>query len=106
MVVKTFYGTREDGRKLFKSFDALVDESGNPVKDNDGNYIPSGFKIQKFIVASKGKRIKKDSPYNEAIDVKNAPYEYEPTDIPVEPVKGPEKDEQNEAKEGEADADT
>ena len=76
MVVTVFHGTREDGVKLFKRFDA--------VKDENGNYIPSGKKIQKVVVTWNGKRIKKDEFYDEAIDVENAPYAYEETDIPIE----------------------
>ncbi len=84
MVVTVFYRTREDGVKLFKRFDAVTDENGNLVKDKNGNYIPSGLKIQKVVVTWNGKRYKKDEFYDEAIDVENAPYEYEETDIPIE----------------------
>lgn len=84
MVVKTFFGTREDGVDLYKRFDAKVDEDGKFLKDENDNYIPTGFKIQKVVVTWNGKRIPKDEFYAEAIDVKNAPYEYVETDIPIE----------------------
>ena len=84
MIVKVFHETREDGVNLFKHFDALVDENGELIKDNDGNYIPSGFKIQKVVVTWNGKRIVKDEFYDEAIDIENAPYVYEETEIPVD----------------------
>lgn len=84
MVVKVFHKTRKDGTNLFRHFDALVDEEGKLVTDNEGNYIPSGFKIQKIVVSWDGKRYEKDILYNDAIDVENAPYEYIPTEIPIE----------------------
>jgi hypothetical protein len=79
MVVTEFFKTREDGVNLYERYDAVVDENGNLVRDAKGKPIPTGFKIQKFVVTWNGKRIKKDDPYNVAIDVENAPYEYEET---------------------------
>ena len=75
MVVKDFYGTREDGVNLFKRLDVVVDENGNPIKDENDNYIPSELKIRK---------VGTDEVYDEAIDVENAPFVYEETDIPIE----------------------
>lgn len=93
MVKKFFYKTREDGVKLYRNLDVQVDENGNPlfrekeVVDKNGNItkvqepIPTGFKIHK---------IGTNEIYAAAIDVEGAPYEYEPTDIPVEnaPARG------------------
>ena len=41
-------------------------------------YSTNGFKIRKFGT---------DEIYDEAIDVVNAPYEYEETDMPIEELK-------------------
>ena len=84
MIVKTFFGTREDGVDLYKRLDAKVDENGKFLKDENDNYIPTGFKIQKIVVTWNGKRIPKDEFYDEAIDVEGAPYDYVETDIPIE----------------------
>ena len=84
MIVKTFFGTREDGVDLYKRLDAKVDENGKFLKDENDNYIPTGFKIQKVVVTWNGKRIPKDDFYDEAIDVEGAPYDYVETDIPIE----------------------
>ena len=53
MVIKEYYKTRTDGVKLFKSY------------SNEGFYIH---------------KIGTDEVYSEAIDVENAPYEYDETD--------------------------
>lgn len=85
MIAKAFFGTREDGVDLYKRLDAKVDENGKFLKDENDNYIPTGFKIQKVVVTWNGKRIPKDQFYDEAIDVEGAPYEYVETTIPVDP---------------------
>ena len=77
MVLTEYYNTREDGVKLNRTIDAKADDNGNPLRDEKGNLIPTGFKIQKFVVTWNGKRYKKDDPYDEAIDIEGAPYEYE-----------------------------
>lgn len=56
MIIKVFYRTREDGVKLFHS------------------YSDKGMQILK---------IGTDEIYDEAIDVENAPFTYEETDIPI-----------------------
>ena len=56
-IVKEFYKTREDGVKLYRTY-------------SDNNYM-----IQK---------VGTDEVYEEAIDVENASYEYEETDIIIE----------------------
>ena len=57
MIAREFYKTRKDGVNLYRTF-----------SDN-------GFKIRKVCT---------DEIYDEAIDVENAPFTYEETDIPVE----------------------
>lgn len=84
MIITEYYRTREDGVKLNRTIDAKVDANGNPLRDEKGNLIPTGFKIQKVVVTWNGKRYKRDEPYNEAIDVEGKPYAYEETDIPIE----------------------
>lgn len=58
MVVKEFYETREDGVKLYR------------------NYSDEGYMI---------KQVETGVLYGEAIDVENAPYTYEETDIFIKP---------------------
>jgi hypothetical protein len=84
MVVNEFYNTREDGVNLYLTMDAKVDGNGNPLRDEKGKLIPTGFKIQKYAVTWNGKRYKKDAPYSVAIDVENAPYQYEETTEKIE----------------------
>ena len=57
MIVREFYGTRFDGVDLYRT------------------YSDEGLKIQK---------VGTDEIYDEAIDIENAPYTYEETDIPIE----------------------
>ena len=80
MIVKEFYKTRNDGVNLYKRFDAVVDGNGNFVKDTEGNYIPTGFKIRK---------VGTEEMYSEAIDIDGAPYVYEETDIDIEKLEEP-----------------
>lgn len=56
-IVKEFYKERKDGVKLYRT------------------YSDKGYTIQK---------VGTEEVYEEAIDVENAPYEYEETDEPVE----------------------
>lgn len=58
MVVKEFYRTREDGVNLYKT------------------YSDENFKIR---------QLPTNVIYDEAIDVEDAPYTYEETDIPIDP---------------------
>lgn len=88
MVITEYYKTREDGVKLNRTIDAKVDANGNPLRDEKGNLIPTGFKIQKVVVTWNGKRYKKDEHYAVAIDVEGKPYYYEATEIPIENDKG------------------
>lgn len=74
MVIKDFYRTREDGVNLFKQFDVVVDENGIPVRDENGNYIPTGFCILQNETGVE---------YDEAIDVENAIFTYSETQKPI-----------------------
>lgn len=87
MIVPFEYGIRKDGVKLFRRLDVKVDENGDVlfrdkiITDENGNIvkvkepIPTGFKIHK---------VGTDEIYDEAIDVENAPFKYEETDLPIE----------------------
>lgn len=66
MIVKEFYATREDGVNLFKSY------------SDKTLYI---------------RKIGTGEVYGEAIDVENAPYEYEETETPIEEVEEVEETE-------------
>lgn len=57
MIVKEFYRTRTDGVNLFRT------------------YSDKGMQIRK---------VGTDEVYDEAIDIENAPYTYEETEIPTE----------------------
>ena len=90
MIISKYFMTREDGVKLYRTIDAVVDENGEPVLDENGELIPTGLMIHK---------IGTEEYYSEAIDVEGAPFTYEETDIPVDPV------EPEESPEGELDPD-
>jgi hypothetical protein len=66
MIIKEFYETRKDGVNLYRTFS---DE---------------GLKIRKIGTDWLGNPAKTDEIYDEAIDVENASYRYEETDIPIE----------------------
>ena len=74
MIKREYYMTREDGVNLYKSIDAIVDEKGNPIRDENGNLIPTG----KMIL-----QVQTGAMYDEAIDVENAPYTYVETEIDI-----------------------
>lgn len=67
MVITNYYTTRKDGVNLFISFDG--------IEDSEGNIIPSGLKIRK-----KGT----DELYDVAIDVEDAGFKYEETNIKID----------------------
>lgn len=75
MIIKEFLRTRTDGVKLYRTIDAAVDENGNPVRDEEGKLVPTGFKI---------KQVETGVAYNQAIDVEGAPFTYVETDLPIE----------------------
>jgi hypothetical protein len=75
-MIKPFeYGTRKDGVKLYRRLDVKVDENVNPILDEHGQPLPTGFKIRK---------VGTDEVYDEAIDVENAPFVYEETTEKIE----------------------
>ena len=65
MVKKEFYKTRKDGVNLYRTY-------------SDNNY--------------KIKQIETGNIYDEAIDIENAPYTYEETDMPIEEENATEQD--------------
>ena len=67
MVITEYFKTRNDGVKLYKTIDAVVNENGKPVRDEEGNLVPTG----KMIIQQPT-----NIEYSEAIDVENAPYTY------------------------------
>ena len=75
MILPFDYRIREDGVKLIRRLDVEVDENGEALLDGKKQPIPTGFKIHK---------VGTDEIYDEAIDIENAPFEYEETDIPIE----------------------
>jgi hypothetical protein len=87
MIFPFDYRIREDGVKLIRRLDVKTDSFGVPlmesktVIDENGNTkivsepVPTGFKIRKLGT---------EDLYDEAIDVENAPYFYEETNVPIE----------------------
>lgn len=75
MYIKEYDSTRKDGVRLFINIDALTDENGEIVRDEEGHPVPRGFKILQN---------ETNIPYDSAIDVEDAPYTYSETDIPIE----------------------
>ena len=86
MIVTEFYGFRNDGAKLARTIDSVKGSDGNPLRDLDGKLVPTGFKIQKVVIAWNGKRYAQGAPYAEAVDLAERPYNYvyEPTNIPID----------------------
>ena len=74
MIIKEFYRTRKDGVNLYRTVDALTDENGAVVLDDEGKAVMRGF----FILQNET-----NIEYAEAIDVENAPYTYSETDKPI-----------------------
>lgn len=77
--VSEFYGSRTDGVNLYRTIDAVVNENGEPVRDENGNLIPTGLMIRK---------VGTDEIYGEAIDVDGSGFLYEETDIPIDGETG------------------
>ena len=65
MIKKEFYKTRKDGINLYRT------------------YSDEGYRI---------KQIETSNVYDEAIDVEDAPYTYEETDMPIEKENATEQD--------------
>lgn len=74
MIVKEFIQTRADGVKLYRTLDVAVDENGEPLRDENGALVPSGYQI---------KQVETNRYYNSAIDVEFAPYHYRSTTVPI-----------------------
>ena len=75
MYIKEDYSVRKVGLKLVINIDALIDENGEIVRDEEGHPVPRGFKILQN---------ETNIPYDSAVDVEDAPYTYSETDIPIE----------------------
>ena len=75
MILTEYYATRNDGVRLYKTIDAVVNEFGVPIRDENGNLIPTG----KMII-----QMPTNIEYSEAIDVENAPYFYVESDKEIE----------------------
>ena len=65
MIKKEFYKTRKDGINLYRT------------------YSDEGYRI---------KQIETSNVYDEAIDIEDAPYTYEETDMPIEEENATEED--------------
>lgn len=74
MIVKEFIQTRADGVKLYRTLDVAVDENGEPLRDENGALVPSGYQI---------KQVETNRYYNSAIDVEFVPYHYRTTTVPI-----------------------
>jgi hypothetical protein len=66
MIIKEFYKVRKDGVSLFRVSST------------------KGLKIRKLDKDWMGNTVATDEVYDTAIDVQDAPYEYEETDFPIE----------------------
>ena len=67
MIIGEYYMTRNDGVRLYKTIDAVVNEFGVPIRDENGNLIPTG----KMIIQKPT-----NGEYDFAIDVEGASYTY------------------------------
>lgn len=77
MIITEYFKTRNDGVNLYRTIDAVVDEYGNPVRDENGNLIPTGKMIM---------QVQTGVEYSEAIDVENTSYVYVETENDIESV--------------------
>ena len=75
MIDTRYYRTRKDGVKLYRTIDALTNDIGEVVLDENKNAVMRGF----YILQNET-----NIEYDEAIDVENAPYTYSETDKPIE----------------------
>lgn len=75
MIDTRYYRTRKDGVRLFRTVDALIDEQGEVVLNDEGLAVLRGFYILQNETGIE---------YDEAIDIENAPYTYSETEHPVE----------------------
>ena len=84
MIDTRYYRTRKDGVRLFRTVDALIDEQGEVILNDEGLAVLRGFYILQNETGIE---------YDEAIDVENAPYTYGETEHPIEDQEGGMKDE-------------
>lgn len=75
MIDTRYYRTRKDNVRLFRTVDALTNEQGEVVLNDEGLAILRGFYILQNETGIE---------YDEAIDVENAPYTYSETEYPIE----------------------
>ena len=75
MIIKERFRKREDGVILNITLDALIDENGQVVRDEDKKPKLRGFYV---------KQVETGRLYDIAIDVENAMYTYVETSIPIE----------------------
>lgn len=71
MIIREYYMTRSDGVNLYRTIDAVVNEFGEPILDENGKLIPTGKMIM---------QLQTGVEYDEAIDVEDASYTYIETD--------------------------
>ena len=84
-VTGAYYMTRSDGVKLFRF---AVPNTKRTDKDGNEVWDKPQFKIRQDQTGTL---------YDEAIDVENAPYTYNETDIPIEEEIAPEAEQKAEA---------
>lgn len=90
MIITKYYDTRDDGVILYRRIDALVNENNEPIDEtgrvlkDEEELVPTGYKIHK---------IGTEEYYDGAIDVENAPFQYEETTIPIEKPEEPIEEE-------------
>lgn len=93
MIITKYYITREDGVRLYRTIDALVNENNEPIDEtgrvlkDEEELVLTGYKIHK---------IGTEEYYDEAIDVENTPFKYEETTIPIEQPEEPVEEEMEE----------
>ena len=75
MIDTRYYRTRKDGVRLFRTVDALINEYGEVILNDEGLAVLRGFYILQNETGIE---------YDEAIDVENAPYTYSETATPIE----------------------
>ena len=75
MIDTRYYQTRKDGVRLFRTVDALTNEQGEVVLNDEGFAVLRGF----YMLQNETGIL-----YSGAIDVENAPYTYSETEHPME----------------------
>ena len=83
MIKTEYFKTRKDGVKLYRTIDAIVDENGKFILDENKNLIPTGYMI---------KQVQTGNIYSEAVDIEGAPYTYTTTNIKADEEYKDEED--------------